>query len=139
METSDKKILLTITYYATIILAFASSILFMVSMTMRGVVMYQQIVYYIWAILLIATLIFDIIATNTNSLKFIVGLIVISLAFLCVVMGIIVFAGMSVAGAIPYYAIGRFSLVIGYSIVSTILTIIAYCVGLKLTKVNRDK
>lgn len=139
MEVGYKKALLNIAYYSMITLAIAFSILFMIAMPLRGVAMYQQIVYYIWAILLIATLVLDIVASSINNLKFIVGLIIAGLVFLCLVMGIIVYAGMSVNGVIPYFAGERFALVIAFSVALSILSIVIFCVGQRLIDLKVER
>lgn len=136
METDNKKALLNIAYYGTIVITIALAIVFMISMTMRDVALYQQIVYYIWSIILILTIIFDIFAVTKNDFKFLIGLIIVGLAFLCLVMGIIVYASMSVDWLIPYFAMGRFAIVIGFSVILTILAIVIFCTGEHLIQLN---
>lgn len=139
MEADYKKTLLNIAYYGTAILTIALAICFMVGMSLRGVAMYQQVIYYIWAILLILTIVFDIISTHNGTMKFIIGLIVVGLTFLCILVGIINYAGMSVDGVIPYFAMGNFALIIGFSVVLTILTIVVFCVGEKITNLRVER
>lgn len=136
METNNKKTLLNIAYYGTISITIALSIIFMITMTMQNVALYQQIVYYIWAILAIATIVFDIVAVTKNDFKFLIGLIIVGLTFLCLVMSIIVYVSMSVDWLIPYFALGRFATVIGFSVILTILTIVIYCIGEHLINLN---
>lgn len=139
METSEKKTLLNVAYYAGATLVIVFSILFMITMRLRNVAMYQQVVYYIWACVLILTICFDIVATNTNQMKFIVGLIVAGLTFLCLVMGVIVYAGMSVDGLIPFFAGERFAIVIAFSVLLSILSIVVFCVGEKLIQLRVER
>ena len=129
MDTNGKRILLNIAYFATEMLVMIFCVLFMITMTMRGVATYQQVVYYIWSILLILTIVLDIIALKIHSLKFIVGLIIASIALLCLVMGVIVYAGMNTGGVIPYFAGERFAIVIAFSVALTILSIVVFCIG----------
>ena len=44
-------------------------------------------------------------------------------------VGIIVYAGMSIGWAIPYYAFGRFLTVVGFSVILIIMTIVTSVVG----------
>ena len=139
MGKSEKKTLLYVAYYASVTLTIAFSVLFMVAMSLSNVAIYQQVVYYVWAIVLILTICFDIFATNINQLKFISGLIVAGLNFLCLVMGIIVYGGMSIDGMIPYYAGQRFAIVILFSTILSIMSIVVFCVGERLAEERIEK
>ncbi len=138
MDASNKKMLINIAYVGTVLLTIAFSVLFMVAMTLKGVATYQQVIYYIWAILLILTMVLDVMANKSGNLKYIVGLIISGLAFLCLVVGIIVFAGMSVNGSIPYFAGEKFAIVIAFSVALTILSIVAFCVGQKMIEIKQS-
>ncbi len=136
MEAENKKFLLNLAYYGTIVLTIMLGIAFLIFMPMREVAVYQRVVYYIWTILLILTIIFDIIAVSKNDFKYLIGLIIAGLAFLCIVVGFIVYVSLSVDWLIPYYAMGRFALLVGFSAVLTIMTIVIFCVGEKLIDLN---
>lgn len=138
MDASNKKMLINIAYVGTVLLTIAFSVLFMVAMTLKGVATYQQVIYYIWTILLILTMVLDVMANKSGNLKYIVGLIISGLAFLCLVVGIIVFAGMSVNGSIPYFAGEKFAIVIAFSVALTILSIVAFCVGQKMIEIKQS-
>lgn len=138
MDTNGKRILLNIAYFATEMLTMIFCVLFMITMTMRGVATYQQVVYYIWSILLILTIVLDIIALKIHSLKFIVGLIIAGIALLCLVMGVIVYAGMNTGGVIPYFAGERFAIVIAFSVSLTILSIVVFCIGQHLIELKNS-
>lgn len=138
MDTNGKRILLNIAYFATEMLTMIFCVLFMITMTMRGVATYQQVVYYIWSILLILTIVLDIIALKIHSLKFIVGLIIAGIALLCLVMGVIVYAGMNTGGVIPYFAGERFAIVIAFSVALTILSIVVFCIGQYLIELKNS-
>ena len=139
MEISLKKALYNIGYYCLCAIIIAFSIMFMVAMTRTGVAMYQQIVYYIWAILLILNVIFDIIATNNSAMKFISGLIFYALVFLCIVMWIIVYAGMSTNGLILIDNSTLFSIVIGFSVALSIASIILFWQGERLIEIKQER
>lgn len=129
MDASNKKILLNITYWSMVVLTIAFSVLFLVVMPYMQVAMYQRVVYYIWTILLMLTILSDVVATKLKNYKFIVALVIGGLAFLCLLVGIIVYAGMSIGWAIPYYAFGRFLTVVGFSVILIIMTIVTSVVG----------
>lgn len=129
MDASNKKILLNIAYWSMVVLTIAFSVLFLVVMPYMQVVMYQRVVYYIWTILLMLTILSDVVATKLKNYKFIVALVIGGLAFLCLLVGIIVYAGMSIGWAIPYYAFGRFLTVVGFSVILIIMTIVTSVVG----------
>ena len=129
MDVSNKKTLLIIAYWSMVVLTIAFSVLFLVVMPYMQVAMYQRVVYYIWTILLMLTILSDVVATKLKNYKFIVALVIGGLAFLCLLVGIIVYAGMSIGWAIPYYAFGRFLTVVGFSVILIIMTIVTSVVG----------
>ncbi|MBQ2864148.1 MAG: hypothetical protein IJE91_01635 [Clostridia bacterium] len=129
MDASNKKILLNIAYWSMAVLTIVLGILFLIAMPIRQVAMYQRVVYYIWTILLILTMLCDIVATKMQNYKYIVALVIGALAFLCLLVGIIVYAGMNIDLMIPYYALGRFLTVIGFSVVLTIMAIVTSVIG----------
>ncbi|MBR2468387.1 MAG: hypothetical protein IKB42_05050 [Clostridia bacterium] len=139
MDRENKKTLLQIAYYGTSILTIALSIVFMIAMGMHEVAVYQKIVYYIWSIILILTIILDIVASIKHDFKFLTGLVIAALAFLCLVMGIIVYASFSVEWMVPFFAMGRFFTLVGFSTVLTILGIVVFCTGEKLINHNENK
>ena len=129
MDASNKKILLNIAYWSMVVLTIAFSVLFLVVMPYMQVAMYQRVVYYIWTILLMLTILSDVVATKLKNYKFIIALVIGGLAFLCLLVGIIVYAGMSIGWAIPYYAFGRILTVVGFSVILMIMTIVTSVVG----------
>jgi hypothetical protein len=129
MDVSNKKTLLIIAYWSMVVLTIAFSVLFLVVMPYMQVAMYQRVVYYIWTILLMKTVLSDVVATKIKNYKFIVALVIGGLAFLCLLVGVIVYAGMSIGWEIPYYAFGRFLTVVGFSVILTIMTIVTSVIG----------
>lgn len=139
MEASYKKILLNIAYYSLAVLTIAVTIWFMFIMRAMGIIEYQRVVYTIWAILVIPVVAFEIIATcRIYSLKYLVGLIVAAMTFLCLLVGIIVYAGMSIDGLVPFYALTRFYAVVGFSVGLTIMQITLFCAGNNLIKLKEE-
>lgn len=131
MELSAKKVINNLFYYTIALFVVLFSVLFMVSMAGKALAMYQMVVYYIWASLAIVVVIADLIATMMHKYKFIIGLAVYGLMVLCVVVGIIVFAGLSVGGIVPAGALDIFNTLIIYSVALTIGLLVVYHLGLK--------
>lgn len=138
MEVSLKKSMYNIGYYTLASIIILLSVGFMVAISLVGAPLYQQIVYYIWSILLICAVIFDVIATNCSSMKFITGLIIYSIVLLSIVMGIIVYAEMSVNGLIPAGS-DIFAIAIGFSMALSVLSVIFYWQGEKLVELKQER
>lgn len=139
MENSLKRTIYNIGYYCLCALIIAFSILFMVAMTRTRVAVYQQVVYYIWSILLILNVAFDIIANFNPALKFISGLTFYSLTFLCLVMGVIVYAAASTNGIILFDNSTLFSIVIGFSVTLSVASIILFWQGERIVESKQRK
>lgn len=136
MEVDAKRVLLNMMYYTLIGLTFVFGVLFLVTMTSKGAAMWQQIIYYVWTIVLLGTLVLDIIYTIMGRMKFISGLIIYCLSVLCVIVGFIVFGFMNVAGVIAAGNIYMFSVLICFSLGLTITSIIIFCAGEKIVEYN---
>lgn len=113
-RTSDMVI-----YYTLAILALASSAFFIYVLSVRDVVLWAKIVYYVWTGFVIGVIIFDIICTNTREGKRISGMIVYVLSVLAVIMAIILYFLNSGAAGL---ATDFFNLFISVSIVSLMTT-----------------
>lgn len=139
MEVNQKKGLLTIAYYSTAILTIVLSILFMIAMGNKEVAMWQRVIYYIWSIILILVILCDMMASCKNQHKFVVGLAITGLAFLCLIVGIIVYATTNTNGVIPFTSAYPFAIVIGFSVALTILAIVTFCTGEKLGSLKHER
>ena len=113
-RTSDMVI-----YYTLAILALASSAFFIYVLSVRDVVLWAKIVYYVWTGFVIGVIIFDIICTNTHEGKRISGMIVYILSVLAVIMAIILYFLNSGAAGL---ATDFFNLFVSVSIVSLMTT-----------------
>jgi len=91
MENNQKRILLNMAYYSLFGLSILFTVLFVLRIVYSNLPLYIQIIYYAWSAVLIFNLIFDLICTRRNSMKFISGIIYFILAFLTVVMAVDVF------------------------------------------------
>ena len=91
MENNQKWILLNVAYYTLVAIGILFSVLFMIRIANSTLPALIQIIYYIWAVALIMTLIFDIYSTMKHEKKYIVGLIFFILTILCVIMAAVVY------------------------------------------------
>ena len=86
MEFYGKKILLNMVYYTLIALLVAVGITFMVFLGTSDIALYSKIGYFILASLFILLVIFDIICTCLNQMKFVSGIILYVLTVATIVM-----------------------------------------------------
>lgn len=91
MEIKEKRILSIICFYTLITLTILMAGGFIVAMAIRTFPLWAKVVYITWAGLVIATVIFDIVCTATNSMKMISGLIIYILTILAIAMSVIVY------------------------------------------------
>ncbi len=88
MENSQKRVLLQMTYYTLIGLSIVFTIFFVLRISYSNMPLYIKIIYYIWSGVLILAVIYDIVCTLTNKMKFIVGIILFVLTILSIIMAI---------------------------------------------------
>lgn len=91
MENNHKRILLNMAYYTLFGLGILFSVLFFLRTIYSTMPAYVKIIYYIWTVLLVCNLVFDVICTRKHIMKYISGIIYFILTLLCVVMAIDVF------------------------------------------------
>lgn len=139
MDTSAKKVMANLFYYTLAALIIAFSVLFIVALNTRAVATYQMVVYDIWAAVVILVVLADIWATMTNRSKYIIGLIVYGLTLLFIIVGFIVFAGLSTNGIVLAANVTIFNTLIYFSLGLTIALIVLYIVGLHTAKLNREE
>ena len=129
MSVSNKKLLSTIAYYTLIILSILSSAFFIYALTVKDVVMWAKVIYFIWAAVVIVVAIYDVICTRAGRSKFISGLIIYVLSILAVIMAcVLYFINTGVNGL----ATDFFNIFISVSILSLMTTgylIASWCVG----------
>lgn len=129
MSVSNKKLLSTIAYYTLIILSILSSAFFIYALTVKDVVMWAKVIYFIWAAVVIVVAIYDVICTRAGRSKFISGLIIYVLSILAVIMAcVLYFINTGVDGL----ATDFFNIFISVSILSLMTTgylIASWCVG----------
>jgi len=119
MSVNGKRILSSITYYTLAVLTLLASAFFLYCLSIKGVVMWAKVIYYVWTAIVIGVTIFDVICTNSGEGKFISGLIVYVLSILAVVMmAILYFLNSGMAGLATEY----FNLFISVSLISLVTT-----------------
>lgn len=91
MENNHKRILLSMAYYTLIGLGVLFSVLFVLRVAFSTLPLLIQIIYYVWALVLVITLFYDVYCTMKHRMKYYAGLIFFVLTLLCVIMAIVVF------------------------------------------------
>ena len=114
-----KKYSSTIIYYTLAILTLISAGFFIYVLSVRDVVMWARVIYYVWSAFVIGVIIFDMVSSHTREGKHISGIIVYVLSILAVAMACILYAINSGATGI---ATDFFNLFISVSIVSLMTT-----------------
>ena len=132
MEFYGKKILLNMVYYTLIALLVAVGITFMVFLGTSDIALYSKIGYFILASLFILLVVFDIICTCLNQMKFVSGIILYVLTVATIVMGFVVYALNVTNGLIPTDTVNVFISLIAMSMAMAVISIVIYCVGEKI-------
>lgn len=134
MSLNNKRTLSMIVYYTLAILAILASAFFVYCLTVKEVVLWARIIYFIWVGLVIGAIIYDIVCTTTGEGKQMSGFVIYVLSLLAVIMTcILYFVNSSATGL----AVSFFNLFISVSIISLITTgfmIATWCVGEKLVE-----
>lgn len=136
MEVKGKRILSVITYYTLIGLALAMAVAFIFSLVFRTYPMWAEVIYFIWGGVVIGTIIFDIVCTATNHMKFVSGIMVYVLSVACVVMSVLLYLVNTTRIGLPLDLAPVFTLVTALSYLTTFLLIAEYIVGESLIEHN---
>ena len=91
MSIRGKKILSIITYYTLFTIALIMACVAVLFAVTRPLPMWAKVLYTIWSIAVIATLIFDIVCTSRKHMKFISGIIVYVLSIVSVIVTAILY------------------------------------------------
>lgn len=132
MKFYGKKILLNMVYYTLIALLVAVGITFMVFLGTSDIALYSKIGYFILASLFILLVVFDIICTCLNQMKFVSGIILYALTIATIIMGFVVYALNVTNGLIPTDTVNVFISLIAMSMAMAVISIVIYCVGEKI-------
>lgn len=134
MDLTAKKVLVNLFYYSLAFLIVLFSVLFMVLIGTKTLATYQMIIYYIWAGIAIAVVVFEVFASMRNRYKLVVGLIIYGLTFLCLLVGFIVYAALQTNGIIPAASLDVFSVLIYFSLAISIALITLFVLGTHMAK-----
>lgn len=139
MEFQGKRVLLQMVYYTLIGLLLAVSVTFMIFLAISDIMLYSKIGYFILTSLFVLLMVFDIICTNINKMKFISGLILYVLTVLTVVMAFVVYAMNTTNGLIPTDTVNVFITLIAMSFGIAVIDILIFSVGEKFVEYNTRK
>lgn len=141
MDANLKRTLLTMTYYTLIGAMVALEIFFMITLAGASLAMWERVVYYILAALLVAVVVYDIICTIMHRQKYIAGFVLYVITIAVFVMSLIVFALNSGNGRLLIDISEKFFRLILFSYIINALAVLIYCTGENLinTVQNRAK
>ena len=129
MSVNSKRILSIIVYYTLAVMALLSAGFFVYTLAVRGVALWARIIYFIWAGLTIAAVIFDIICTSTGEAKTISGLIVYVLSVVMAIMGVVYYFVSAASSGLPVDIFNLYLTVALVSIATTGYMIATWVVG----------
>ena len=139
MNFENRKLFTDVVYYTLAILTLLMSAFFIYVLSVRDVVLWAKIVYYIWTGLVIGVIIFDMVCTTNRQAKTISGFIVYILSILAVVMAAILYFLNSGNGGL---ATDFFNLFLSVSLISLFVSgfmISTWCVGnTRDTEISND-
>lgn len=136
MENNQKRTLLNLAYYTLTGLGVLFSVLFFLRTIYSTMPAYIKIIYYVWTVLLVGNLMFDIICTRKHTMKFISGIIYFILSLLCVVMAIDVFFVQGISLQVLTTFEFSYFIDVVLSFTPVIIGIYAYLFGEKLINFN---
>lgn len=139
MDIKAKKILSIVTYYTLIALTFIMAGAFVVALAFRTYPFWAKLIYFIWAGVVVGTVIFDIICTSTNRMKFISGLLVYVLSILAVVVSIVIYLINTSRVGLTFDLSPVFILITALSYSTSLFMIAQYVVGEAMIEHNTSE
>ena len=136
MEIKGKRLLSVITYYTLVGLALAMAVAFILALSFRTYPGWAKVVYFAWGGVVIGTVIFDIICTSRNKMKYVAGIMVYVLSVLAVVMSVLLYMINTTRMGLGIDLRPVFTLVTALSYLTTVLMIAEYLVGESLIEHN---
>ena len=91
MSVSNKKMLSTIVYFTLAVLSLLSAAFFIYTISVREVVGWARVIYYVWAALVVLTIILDIMFSRSGENKVVTGISVYILSLLAIAMTCILY------------------------------------------------
>ena len=129
METNNKRGLLALVYYTTILFMGVFSVIFGVFVARNLSVTWAKVAYFVWLALIVIAIIYDIYCVITNKRRYYSGLLLYIITIVTLVASIILFFSFSEAGIIlPTGLFGYISCVFLSYFVNT-LAICIYFMG----------
>lgn len=129
MEVKEKRILSKITYYALIVLTLVMAVAFIFALSYRVFPAWAKVVYFIWAGVVIATVIFDVMCTCSERMKFIAGVVVFVLSLAAVAMSIIIYLMYTTRIGLAMDLSPVFTLIVALSYATSLFLIAQFIVG----------
>lgn len=141
MEANLKRTLLNITYYTLIGAMIVLVVFFMITLASASLAMWERVLYYILAGLLVLAVIYDIICTRMGNQKYIAGFILYIITIAVFVLSIVVMSINSANGRLLIDISEKFFRLILFSYIINAFAILIFCTGEKLitTVTNRAK
>ena len=136
MSIENKKLMSIVVYYTLAILALASAGFFIYALVVKDVVMWAEIVYFVWSGFVIATVIYDLYCTSTGENKRITAWLVYILSVLAVVMACILYFLNTTATGLLADFLPLFTSVSILSLMTSGYLIATWCVGESLVEHN---
>lgn len=134
MEFTGKKVLLNIVYYTLIAIMVAIGVAFLVILGVSDIALFPKIFYFVLTVLFILLIIYDIICTHLNRMKFVSGIILYALSIATLVMIFVLYGTNAASALIPTDYVNVFATLSSISLSIMILGIIVYCVGQKIVE-----
>ena len=134
MEFTGKKVLLNIVYYTLIAIMVAIGVAFLVILGISDIALFPKVFYFILTVLFILLIIYDIICTHLNRMKFVSGIILYALSIATLVMIFVLYGINATSALIPTDYVNIFATLSSISLSIMILGIIVYCVGQKIVE-----
>ena len=125
----NKRTLSIIVYYTLAILALCSCAFFIYCLSVRGLVMWARVIYFIWSAAVAGVIVFDIFCTSSRQGKEITGFIVYILSLLAIGMAVILYFMNSGATGLAESFFNMFLSVSIISLMTTGYMIATWCVG----------
>ncbi len=139
MDANLKRVLLNMTYYTLIGAMVVLEVFFMITLAGASMAMWERVVLYILAAMLVGVTVYDIICTCMHRQKYIAGFILYIVTIATVVFSLIVFALNSENGRLLIDISERFFRIILFSYIINALAIAIYCTGEKLITTLADR
>ena len=118
MDANLKRVLLNMTYYTLIGAMIVLEVFFMITLAGASMAMWERVIFYILAGVLVATVVYDIICTCMHRQKYIAGIILYVVSVAVVVFSLIVMALNSANGRLLLDISEKFFRIISYNLVT---------------------